>query len=91
MFGFKKLKTYCFHISNFDELCEKDIEFSEKIEYCGLPLDAQLARLNTETGIFCVYIKYKKDPLVENPDFSVEKMTDILRNLGCNVTSIVEE
>lgn len=91
MFGFRKSKTYCFHISNFDELYEKDIEFSEKIEYCGLPLDAQPANLNTETGIFCVYIAYKKDPLSENPDFSVEKMTETLQKLGCNVTSVTEE
>ncbi|MEI7890868.1 MAG: hypothetical protein WCI36_02770 [bacterium] len=91
MFGFKKSKTYCFHISNFDEIYENDIEFSQKIDDSGLPLNAFPAHLNTEKGVFCVCIYYKKDPLLENPDFSVEKMTKILQELGCNVTSVDEE
>ena len=90
MFG-KKSKVFCFYISNFDEIYEKDIEFSEKIEESGLLMHAYPAKLNTEEGIFCVTVDYKKNLEVENSDFSVEKMKDILFKLGCNVTSVEEE
>lgn len=90
MFG-KKSKTFCFHISNFDAVYEKDIESLEKLERGILEYGVFTDKLDTEKGVFCFYIDYKSDPYLENPNFSVEKIRKFVENIGFIVASFEEK
>jgi len=91
MFGFKKSKTYCFNISNFDEIEKKDIEIYEKLEHGALEHYCFTAKMDSVKGVFCVYVNYKKDSILENPNFSVEKMADFIKSTGLIITAVEEE
>ncbi|MEI7890869.1 MAG: hypothetical protein WCI36_02775 [bacterium] len=91
MFGFKKSKTYCFHISNFDEIEKNDIEIYEKLEHGALEHYCFTAKLDSSKKVFCVYVNYEKDLFLENPNFSLEKMTNFIKSTGLIILSVDEE
>jgi hypothetical protein len=77
----KKSKMFYFKIDNIDEAQKHDSGAVDKFEERVLKLNAFSAGL-CKKDTFCIWIEYINDPLKENPNFSIEKVLKILKNIG---------
>lgn len=77
---------YCYHISNWDEVCALNPEASVDIESAGLSIGALPAKVDSEKGIACFFVEFIEDINKEHPDFSEDKLQNAIISLGFQAT-----
>ena len=81
--GIKKKRIfYTFSIDNWEELYKRDPDILSKLESSAPNIGAFVARLDTPSNTFIVFVEYEKDLATERPYFSVDKMKEAITVLG---------